>query len=123
MHYFIRGSLAALSISCPLVLFLCLTKAQAGEPVQQAQADGWRAADLQDDKVVKAARFALQEQARHSRAAIKLLAIKHARQQVVRGMHYSMNLMLQTEGKRRLVIAVVWTKPDGSMELTRWHWV
>jgi hypothetical protein len=34
-----------------------------------------------------------------------------------------MNLMVQSEGKRHLVIAVVWVKPDGGMELTRWHWV
>jgi hypothetical protein len=34
-----------------------------------------------------------------------------------------MNLMVQGEGPRRLVIAEVWVKPDGSMELTRWHWV
>jgi hypothetical protein len=72
---------------------------------------------------VVSAKFAVQEQARQSRSELKLLAIKHARHQVVAGSSYSMNLMVHSEGRRRLVIAVVWLKPDGSMELTRWHWV
>jgi hypothetical protein len=70
-----------------------------------------------------AARFAMLEQARQSSMELKLITIKHARHQVVAGSHYSMNLMVQSEGKRHLVIAVVWVKPDGGMELTRWHWV
>lgn len=90
---------------------------------QQTLPNAWRAAGLQDDLVLRSARFALLEKARQSRVAFTLLAIKHARQQEAQGMHHSMNLMVQTEGKRRLVIAVVWTKPNGSMELTRWHWV
>jgi hypothetical protein len=34
-----------------------------------------------------------------------------------------MNLMVQSDGKRQLAIAVVWVKLNGSMELTHWHWV
>jgi hypothetical protein len=45
------------------------------------------------------------------------------RLQVVSGSNFSMNLMVMSEGKRRLAIAVVWSKLDGSLELTRWHWV
>jgi Aspartic acid proteinase inhibitor len=96
---------------------------QAAELGVQTPVGGWSAAGLQDEPVLKAARFALQEQSRQSQSTFKLLAIKHARQQLVAGIHYSMNLMVQSEGKKRLVIAVVWTRPDGSMELTRWHWV
>jgi hypothetical protein len=73
--------------------------------------------------VVKTAKFAVVEQSRHMRSDVKLLSVKHARQQVVVGTNYSMNLMVHAEGKPHLVIAVVWVKPDGSMELTRWHWV
>jgi hypothetical protein len=43
--------------------------------------------------------------------------------QVVAGVNYSMNLMIESEGARRLVIVVVWVHPDGSQELTGWHWV
>ena len=86
-------------------------------------AGGWSSASLQDDNVKKAAQFALTAQEHQSRASFKLLAIKHARQQVVAGTNYSMNLMIQAEGKRRLVIAEVWAKLDGTLQLTRWHWV
>ena len=86
-------------------------------------AGGWSAAPLQDENVKKAAQFALTAQENQSHTSFKLLAIKHARQQVVTGTNYSMNLMIQTEGKRRLVIAEVWAKLDGSLQLTRWHWV
>ena len=87
----------------------------------QTAPGGWSAAGLQDEQVLRAARFAVLEQARQSQGTCKLLTIKHARQQVVVGMHYSMNPMVQSEGKRRLVIAEVWVKPNGSTELTRWH--
>jgi hypothetical protein len=123
VRIFYRGAFAAFAMASALVLYFSLTSAQAADLGSPALAGGWSAAGLQDEPVVRAARFALQEQARQSQVGFKLLAIKHARQQVVAGMNYSMNLMVQSDGKRRLVIAVVWTKPDGSMELTRWHWV
>jgi hypothetical protein len=115
--------LAALAIGSAMALNSHLKAAHAAELDTQALAGGWTSAGLQDEQIIKAAKFALSEQTRQSQQGIRLLAIKHARQQVVSGMNYSMNLMVQNEGKRRLVIAVVWVKPDGSMELTRWHWV
>lgn len=100
-----------------------LGAAQAAELQTQPVPGGWIAVSLQEDMVVKAARFAITEQSRQMHRELKLLSIKHARQQVVAGSQYSMNLMVQGEGKRHLVVATVWAKPDGSMELTRWHWV
>ena len=97
--------------------------AQAADSDVPGSPGGWASVSSRDDQVVKAARFAMQEQSRQSNANLTLLAIKHARQQVVTGYNFSMNLMVLSEGKKRLVIAVVWSKPDGSMELTRWHWV
>lgn len=103
-----------------------------GLPVLPARAAGlgaqpipgaWVSVSARDDEVVKAARYAMVEQSRRTNAALKLLAIKHARHQVVAGNNFSMNLMVLSEGKRRLVIAVVWVKLDGTQELTRWHWV
>lgn len=105
---------AALFFHSPLVLATGVTPPLVG---------GWASASLQDELVLKAARFAVQEQSRRSGAVLHLLALKHARQQVVAGSNYSMNLIVQAEGKRRLVIAVVWVQPNGEMELTRWHWV
>jgi hypothetical protein len=120
---FSRGAFAALSLAFALFLYFGLTTAQSADLDPQASAGGWSAAGLQDEQVVRSARFALAEQARRSQFGFKLLAIKHARLQELAGFNYSMNLLVLAEGKRRLVIAVVWNKPDGSMELTRWHWV
>lgn len=116
--YQIRVALAAAAL---LALYHPAPRAQTISPATQDTC--WNPVGLQEDEVVKAARFAMVEQGRRSPAGLKLLAIKHARLQVLSGSHYSMNLMVQTEGKKHLVIAVVWYKPDGRMELTRWHWV
>lgn len=115
-----RGAWLAFTMASALALYFNLALAQA-EPA--ALAGGWSPVGLQEDAVLRAARFALQEQSRQTPGGLKLLAIKHARQQVVAGTNYSMNLMVKSEGKKRLAIAVVWVKPDGSMELTRWHWI
>jgi hypothetical protein len=108
---------------CLVVVAALLSSANAADLGFQTLAGGWTSIASQDEQVVRTAKFAVQEQTRQSRSELKLLSIKHARQQVVAGSNFSMNLMVQSEGKRRLVIAVVWVKPDGSMQLTRWHWV
>lgn len=112
-----------MALAMVFAISLHFSIAHAADSGAQPMAGGWISVPSQEEAVVKAARFALQEQARVSHSPLKLLAIKHARQQVVAGTNISMNLMVMAEGKKRLVIAVVWTKPDGSMELTRWHWV
>jgi hypothetical protein len=116
MRISIRGAVASLGAA----LALAVMAADLGAP---PIAGGWTPVACQSDQVILTAKYAVLEQARQSRSELKLLSIKHARQQVVAGSNFSMNLMVHSEGKRRLVIAVVWVKPDGSMELTRWHWV
>jgi hypothetical protein len=120
----IRGAFASFGGALALVVIAALLSgAIAADLGAQALPGGWSSVGTQNDQVVLSAKFAVLEQARQSRSELKLLSIKHARQQVVAGSNFSMNLMVQSEGKRRLVIAVVWVKPDGSMELTHWHWV
>jgi hypothetical protein len=120
----IRGAFASFGGALALVVIAALLSgAIAADLGAQALPGGWSSVGTQNDQVVLSAKFAVLEQGRQSRSELKLLSIKHARQQVVAGSNFSMNLMVQSEGKRRLVIAVVWVKPDGSMELTHWHWV
>jgi hypothetical protein len=120
----IRGASASFGGAFALVVTAALLRgAIAADLGAQAMPGGWTSVAAQNDQIVLSAKFAVQEQARQSRSELKLLSIKHARQQIVAGSNYSMNLMVQSEGKRHLVIAVVWLKPNGSMELTRWHWV
>ncbi len=123
MRSLTRGAWAALALAFVPALYFMVSPAHAGGLPVSNLAGGWSAAVSRDAVVVKAAHFALVEQIRQTRNPLKLLAIKHVRQQVVAGTHYSMNLLVQSEGQRRLVIAVVWMRLDGSMELTRWHWV
>ena len=124
MRISIRGAFASFGAAlCLVVVAALLSSALAADLGVQTLAGGWTSIASQDEQVLRTAKFAVLEQARQSRSELKLLSIKHARQQVVAGSNFSMNLMVQSEGKRRLVIAVVWVKPDGSMQLTRWHWV
>lgn len=118
---FSPAALAALGVVCALA---CTTfPAWADEPYPHPMPGGWSSASPQDEAVRKAARFAVHEQNRRLGAHLQLLAIKHARIQVVAGYNYSLNLLLHHDGKRRLAVVTIWSKPDGSMELTRWHWV
>jgi hypothetical protein len=118
-------------LTCRALVALALVSAMAlnsnaalaADLQTQPVAGGWISIALQEDMVLKTAKFAVFEQSRRMHSNIRLLSIKHARQQVVAGTNYSMNLMVQAEGKHHLVIAAVWVKPDGNMELTRWHWV
>ncbi len=124
MRISIRGAFASFGGALALVVIAALLSgAIAADLGIQALPGGWSSVGTQNDQVMVSAKFAVQEQARQIRSELKLLSIKHARQQVVAGSNFSMNLMVLSEGKRRLVIAVVWVKLDGSMELTRWHWV
>ena len=124
MRISIRGAFAPFGLTLCLVMLAALFNgAIAADLGAPAIAGGWTSVAYQDEQVIRSAKFAVQEQVRQSRSDIKLLSVKHARQQVVAGSNYSMNLMVLSEGKRRLVIATVWVKPDGSMQLMRWHWV
>lgn len=116
-----RRAVLALALAAAIAPLSFSSYAADAPAVEMAGA--WSPAPLNDDAVKKAAQFALAAQAQQARTPLTLLSIKHARRQVVAGTNYSMNLMVHTEGKRRLVIAQVWAKPDGSMHLTRWHWV
>jgi hypothetical protein len=126
------GALAALALASVPVLYFSATVAPAAGLAVPSRDDGlavsapdgeWAAAPSRDVQVVKAARFALAEQVKLTQNPLKLLAIKHVRQRELVDMHYSMNLLVLSEGRRRLAIAVVTASPDGAMVLTRWHWV
>jgi hypothetical protein len=107
----IRGAFASFGGALALVIIAAwLSGAIAADLGAQALPGGWSSVGTQNDQVVLTAKFAVQEHVRQTRTELKLMAIKHARQQVVAGINFSMNLIVQSEGRRRLVIAVVWVK-------------
>jgi hypothetical protein len=120
----IRGALAPFCFALAMVTFaVLLSSAFAAELDATTLPGAWSSVSHRDEQVIRVAKFAVLEQTRQSGSELKLLSVKHARHQLVAGSNFSMNLMVQSDGKRQLAIAVVWVKLNGSMELTHWHWV
>jgi len=83
---------------------------------------GYSKAGVKEDEVVKAAKFAIKEQAKKDKGGpYKLEQIVSAQRQVVAGINYKLELKVQQKGKSQLVNAVIWKKLDGKHELTEWN--
>jgi len=83
-----------------------------------------------DDQVMSAARFAVDAQqkalsADGKNAALELVSVLAAEQQVVSGVNYRLELRVRHNGAEKTAAAVVWwqawRKPD-PYQLTSWHW-
>jgi hypothetical protein len=82
------------------------------------------------DRVMSAARFAVDAQQKAlsgdgKNAALELVGVLAAEQQVVSGVNYRLELRVQRSGAERTAAAVVWwqawRKPD-PYQLTSWDW-
>lgn len=83
---------------------------------------GFGKASVKDEEVVKAAKFAVNEQSKLDKnGPFKLEKIVSAKQQVVAGMNYDLELKVQSKGKTRDVLVRVWKKLDGTHELSKWE--
>lgn len=83
---------------------------------------GFGKASVKDGEVVKAARFAVKEQSKLDKnGPFKLEKIVSAKQQVVAGMNYDLELKVQAKGKTHDVSVRVWKKLDGTHELSNWE--
>lgn len=90
-------------------------------PYQDSVPGGYAKADVKDEEVVRAAKFALKEQAKKEKAgAYKLEQVVSAQRQVVAGLNYKMELQVLHKGKSQRVLTVVWKKLDGKFALTEW---
>jgi hypothetical protein len=83
-----------------------------------------------DDQVMSAARFAVDAQQRAlsadgKNAALELVSVVAAEQQVVSGVNYRLELRVRHNGAEKTAAAVVWwqawRKPD-PYQLTSWDW-
>jgi hypothetical protein len=97
-----------------------LVMVAAAQHVHAQVAGGWSNVPVTDPNVVKAARFAVEEQGRQESVTLK--KIVRARQQVVAGMNYEVTLLVKRGRGSRRGVAVVWHKIDGTYELTSWEW-
>jgi hypothetical protein len=84
-----------------------------------------------DDKVVAAAAFAIDAKrketlAAREPAALTLVAIQRAEQQVVAGINYRLEIRVMQNDTERTAVAVVWWQawrtPD-AYRLTSWQWM
>ena len=116
-----------------LSLLLALTMAgvafpAASEPSTSSPANppalsgGWSLVAPSDSRVKGAAEYAVKAQSVATKTALELSNIQSAQQQVVAGMNYRLTLSVLKDGKAQSAQAVVWSKLDGSYQLTDWSW-
>lgn len=76
-------------------------------------------AELTDADVQTCANYAVDS--RQPKGSVKLVKILSAEQQVVAGMNYKLKLAIMENGTAKTVSVVVWSKLDGTKEVTRWE--
>jgi len=93
---------------------------------------GYTAAPVNSKEVVAAAQFAvkaqekaMQEKKNTQSVKLKLVKILNARQQVVAGMNFQLNVQVNVNGAKKEAEVIVWwqawRKPD-PYRLTSWNW-
>ena len=86
-------------------------------------AGAWETADAFSPEVQEAARFAVQTFAVQNKARVLYKDVSQARQQVVAGLNFELDLQVTLDGASRSVSATVWRQPDGSYRLQAWDWL
>jgi hypothetical protein len=86
-------------------------------------AGAWVPTDPFGPEVQEAARFAVQTFAVHNKARVLYNEVSQARQQVVAGIQFELNLEVTLDGAARNSKAVVWRQLDGTYKLQTWDWL
>jgi hypothetical protein len=102
------------------ILRCALCQSQAAEQL----VGGYSVASTTNNEVIAAAQFAVKAQALSVErgAAISVVEILEARQQVVAGMNYRLRLKAKVDGTDKEADVVVWRKLNGAHKLTSWAW-
>jgi hypothetical protein len=113
-----------------VLLFLALVCVSACSPDKpsevppiQAGAGAWAPADAFNPDVQEAARFAVQTFAVQNKARVLYKEVTQARQQVVAGLNFQLQLQVTLDGAPRNVSVTVWRQLDGDYLLQSWDWV
>lgn len=89
-------------------------------------AGGYGEADVTDENVVAAAKFAIRKQSRKQKATLVLVEIKAAKMQVVAGLNYEVCMLISSKAKlkskpvEQLVKTVVYKNLKNVYSLTNW---
>ena len=99
--------------------------AAVSAPLSEAApvAGAWAPADAFSPEVQEAARFAVQTFAVQNKARVLYKDVTQARQQVVAGLNFEIQLKVTLDVTSRRVSAMVWRQPDGSYRLQAWEWL
>ena len=106
-----------------LTLSQALAAAPAAHPDSSPMAGAWAPTDPFGPEVQEAARFAVQTFAVQNKARVLFKEVRLARQQVVAGTQFDLNLEVTLEGAARNSKAVVWRQLDGTYKLLAWDWL
>jgi hypothetical protein len=92
-------------------------------PPTQARAGASAPTDPFGHDVQEAARFAMQTFAVQNKARVLFKEVTQARQQVVAGTLFELNLEVTLDGAARNSKAEVWRQLDGTYKLQAWDWL
>ena len=96
----------------------------ASEQSREVSAAGaWSPSDPFAPDVQEAARFAVQTFAVQNKQRVLFKDLTQARQQVVAGLQFELQLSVTLDGLPRTAQAVVWRQLDGTYKLQAWDWL
>lgn len=84
---------------------------------------GFSSASVDDKGVIAAANFAVTAKAAKEKEKLALVKILKAESQIVAGRNYELTLDIRVKGGVRTAQARVYSKLDGTNELSKWDWV
>jgi hypothetical protein len=94
----------------------------SADTARPAVAGAWAPTDTFSPDVQEAARFAVQTFAVQNKARVLYKDVTQARQQLVAGLQFELDLQVTLEGLKRHAKVIVWRQPDGVYELQSWAW-
>ena len=100
-----------------------ITKPLAADTASTAVAGAWASTDTFSPDVQEAARFAVQTFAVQNKQRVLFKDLTQARQQVVAGLQFELQLSVTLDGLPRTAQAVVWRQLDGTYKLQAWDWL
>ena len=110
--------LSFLALACVLA---CSPDKPVAVPLSQTMLGAWASADAFSPDVQEAARFAVQTFAVKNKARVLFKEVTHARQQVVAGLRFELQLQVMLDGTIQTVRVTVWRQLDGVYRLETWE--
>ena len=122
-HQGLHAMCKALSLLLLAGLGACTPDKPTNGPVSPPGVAVWAEADPFGPAVQEAARFAVQTFAVQNKARVLYKDVVKARQQVVAGLNFELQLQVTFDGASRSVSATVWRQHDGTYRLQAWDWL